>query len=149
MAGEKTLAPPPSFSHSSPSDSIPQQLPPTWVRVLHPALLAWSLPCSSRCDAVRRWFVRPLRKNSNHGWAELRAQGTGTTRATQFHNSRLKVSQEHHGRRHLFCQSNHKTQVIWKGWASRSGVTVPMGPANASESEIRASKNCVTGENWT
>jgi hypothetical protein len=65
------------------------------------------------------------------------------------------------------CQSNHKTQVIWKrrgtsyaifqhspscvravaigAACSRSGAAVPAGPADASEGGIRAAENYVAG----
>jgi hypothetical protein len=72
-------------------------------------------------------------------------------------------------RQHLLCQSNHKTQVIWKGRrgsyaivqhssscvraaavgaaCSRSGAAVPVGPTDASEGGIRVAENCVAGGN--
>jgi hypothetical protein len=68
-------------------------------------------------------------------------------------------------RRHLLYQSNHKTQVIWKGRGgllcysptspscvraaavdaacSCSGTAVPTGPADASEGEICVAENYV------
>jgi hypothetical protein len=46
----------------------------------------------------------------------------------------------------------HSPSCVWvtavgAAW-SRSGVAVPVGPADASEGGIRAAENCVAGGNW-